>query len=199
MPTTNTTSRRFHRAARRLAALAVAVFAVAACSDPFATKAQYANQPFAYVLYGISGTGPANAPAALDLNSMSAVRVDGAFGFDVAFDFDGKGKIRVIPQKLVGAPVSGSRTVGLQRLSGVYESVILAPSKGWQTDSLLLVLPGEVIGVRLTSSSCAYQLSTDLYAKLVIDSVKTGGLIFGRGLMNPNCGFKSFEDGIPTK
>jgi hypothetical protein len=182
-----------------MAALAAAVLAVAACSDPFATKAQYANQPFIYSLYGISGTGPANAPAALDFSSMSAVRVDGTFGFDVAFDFDGTGKIRIIPQKLVGTPVSGSRVVGLQRLTGVYDAVTLAPSKGWQIDSALLVLPGEVVGVRMTSSSCAYQLSSELYAKFVVDSVKAGGLIFGRGLLNPNCGFKSYESGIPLK
>ena len=60
------------------------------------------------------------------------------------------------------------------------------------------VLPGEVVVVRLTSSSCAYQLSSEHYAKFVVDSIKAGGLLFGRGMFNPNCGFKSFADGIPT-
>lgn len=184
---------------RGAAVLALAVFAVAACSDPFSVKAQYANVPFAYSLYGLSGSGLANAPAALDLTSTAAVRVDGSLNFDVAFDFDGAGKIRIIPQRLVGASISGARTVGLQRISGVYETVLLAPARGWVFDSLLTVLPGEVVGVRLTSASCAYQLSSEIYAKLVVDSVKTGGLIYGRGVLNPNCGFKSFEDGLPSK
>lgn len=187
------------RGVRAVTVLAVAVFAVAACSDPFSTKAQYANSPFGFSLYSLSGSGPANAPAALDFGSLSAVRVDGSFAFDVAFDIDGAGKVRIIPQKLVGASISGPRTVGLQRVSGVYETVLLAPSKGWVFDSTVSVLPGEVVAVRLTSSSCAYQLSSEMYAKFVVDSVKVGGLIFGRGMFNPNCGFKSFEDGIPTK
>jgi hypothetical protein len=182
-----------------LAILVLAVFAVVACSDPFALKAQYSNMPFVYSLYGLSGSGPANAPAALDFASISTVRVDGSFGFDVAFDFDGTGKIRIIPQKLVGAAVSGARSVGLQRLTGDYASVVLAPAHGWVFDSLLTVLPGEVVGVRLTSASCTYQLSTEIYAKFVVDSVKAGGLIFGRGITNPNCGFKSFAEGIPSK
>jgi hypothetical protein len=38
-----------------------------------------------------------------------------------------------------------------------------------------------------------------MYAKIVVDSVKAGGLIFGRGVINPNCGFKSFAEGIPEK
>lgn len=199
MLTTHSNLRRPVLGVRGLAVLALAVFAVAACSDPFAVKAQYANVPFTYSLYAISGTTLVNAPSALDLSTTSAVRVDGTLAFDIAFDFDGTGKIRIIPQKLVGASTAGARTVGLQRLSGVYESVILAPARGWVFDSVLTVLPGEVFGVRLTTGACAYQLSPETYAKLVIDSVKAGGLLVGRGVMNPNCGFKSFEDGLPTK
>ena len=182
-----------------MAFVAMAALAVSACSDPFKVTAQYANTPFAFSLFALSGSGPANAPAAIDFGTLGAVRVDGSFGFDVAFDFDGTGKIRVIPQKLVGTSIGGSRTVGLQRVTGVYETVLLAPSKGWVLDSALSVLPGEVVVVRLTSTGCVYQLSSELYAKFVIDSVKAGGLIFGRGMTNPNCGFKSFEPGIPSK
>ena len=185
--------------ARGLAVVALAVLAVAACSDPFALKAQYSNEPFNYSLFGLNGSGPANAPSALDFGSVSAVRVDGSFGFDVAFDFDGTGKIRVIPQKLVGTNVNGSRTIGLQRVSGAYESLLLAPARGWVFDSVVAVLPGETVVARLTSSICAYQLSTEIYAKFVIDSVMPGGLIYGRGTTNPNCGFKSFAVGVPTK
>ncbi len=193
------TVRRRRRAALRPFLLAVATLALAACDDPFKMKAQYANQPFVYSLYGISGTGPANAPAALDLVAVAAVRLDGNFAFDIAFDFDGAGKIVILPQKLVGTPISGSRTVALQRISGGYEAVVLAPTAGWKLDSTVAVLPGEVVGVRLTSASCVYQLSNELYAKIVVDSVKTGGLIFGRGVINPNCGFRSFASGIPER
>jgi hypothetical protein len=185
---------------RALAVLALftAATVVTACKDPFALKAQYANEPFVYSLYGISGKGPANSPAAIDFATMSAVRVDGTFNFDVAFDFNATGKIVIIPQKLVGAAVSGARTIGLQRIPGVYDAVLDAPAGGWQFDSTLVIIPGDVVGVRITSASCVYQQSTEVYAKFVVDSVLTGGLIFGRGVMNPNCGFKSFATGIPT-
>lgn len=199
MQTTYPILRRPFRRVRVVAVLALAVSAVAACSDLTSVKAQYSNTTFTFSLFSLSGSGPANAPAALDFGSLSAVRVDGSFSFDVAFDVEGGGKILVIPQRLVGASVNGARTVGLQRVSGVYESVVLAPSKGWVFDSTLAVLPGEVVVVRLTTSACSYQLSSELYAKFVVDSVRSGGLMFGHGLMNPNCGFKSFESGIPTK
>lgn len=190
---------RGRRAAYSPFLLAVAAIALTACADPFKLKASYGNEPFVYSLYGISGSGPANAPAALDLVGRSAVRVDGNFNFDIAFDFDDTGKIVILPQKLVGTPISGLRTIALQRISGSYESVLLAPSKGWQLDSAVTLIPGEVLGVRMTSASCAYQLSSELYAKIVVDSVKPSGLIFGRGVVNPNCGFKSFVEGIPEK
>ena len=131
MHTTTPIPSRPVRGVRALAALALAAFAVAACSDPFKPTAQYANAAFAFSLFGISGAGPANAPAALDFASTAAVRVDGNFGFDVAFDFDRSGKIRILPQKLVGASLSGARSVGLQRVTGVYETIMLAPTKGW--------------------------------------------------------------------
>jgi len=190
---------RGRRAAYSPFLLAVAALALSACDDPFKLKASYGNEPFVYSLYGISGSGPANAPAALDLVGRAPVRVDGNFNFDIAFDFDASGKIVILPQKLVGTPITGSRVVALQRISGSYESVLLAPTSGWQLDSAVTLLPGEVLGVRMTSASCVYQMSSEMYAKIVVDSVRTGGLIFGRGVINPNCGFKSFAEGIPEK
>ena len=199
MHTTKSPLRRSRGATLALFGLAVAALVAAGCSDPFKLKAQYSNEPFVYSLYGISGSGPANAPAALDLVGRSAVRVDGSLAFDIAFDFDGTGKILILPQKLVGTPVSGARVVYLQRVTGSYESILLAPTGNWTTDSVMRVLPGETVAIKLTSASCAYQMSTDLFAKVVVDSVKSGGLIFGRGVVNPNCGFKSFAEGIPEK
>lgn len=192
--------RRARRPVLRLSILAALAVAIAACgSDPFAMKASYGTEPFTFSLYALSGTGPANAPAALDLQTHAAVKVDGTFGFDLAFDLDRTGKIVLIPQRLVGTPLAGARIVSMQRISGTYESVLEAPQRNWVLDSTFTVAVGEVVGVKLTSSSCVYQLSQDMYAKLVVDSVKTGGLIFGRGVIDPNCGFRSFETGIPTK
>ena len=199
MRTPNSSLSRGRRAVAGALLLAASALALAACSDPFKLKAQYANEPFTYSVYGMSGAGPANAPAALDLLGRSPMRVDGTFGFDIAFDFDGHGKILIIPQKLVGTPMSGARVVGLQRLSGSYESILEAPLHNWMLDSALAVIPGDVVGVRLSTASCVYQLSTEMYAKIVVDSLGSGGLMYGRGVFNPNCGFRSYADGVPDK
>ena len=191
--------RRGLRAALAPLAMALVAAALAGCSDPFKLKASYANEPFVFSLYALTGQGPLNAPSALDLTARSVVRADGTFGFDVAFDLDRRGKILIYPQKLVGSSISGARTVGLQRVSGAYESLVIGPPTNYQPDSILAINVGEPVAIRLTSSSCVYQLSTELYAKIVVDSVVSGGLIFGRGVFNPNCGFRSFADGIPDK
>jgi len=191
--------RRGLRAALAPLAVTLVAVALAGCSDPFKLKASYANEPFVFSLYALTGKGPLNAPSALDLTARSVVRADGTFAFDVAFDLDGRGKILIYPQKLVGSSVSGGRTVGLQRVSGTYEALLLGPPGSYQTDSILTVNVGEPVAVRLTSSSCLYQLSSDLYAKIVVDSLGSGGLMYGRGVFNPNCGFRSFADGIPDK
>jgi len=200
MTVMNSTRPRARRALFGPLLLAAGLLALAACDDPFKLKAQYGNEFFVYSAYAMSGSGPANAPAALDLLGRAPVRVDGNLNFDIAFDVDRvTGKVLIIPQKLVGTPTTGSRTVALQRMSGAYESVLLAPAKNWQADSALAVSLGEVVVVRLTTMSCLYQLSSDMMAKIVVDSVKAGGLLFGRGVLNPNCGFRSFAEGIPDK
>jgi hypothetical protein len=191
--------RRPRRAAAGVAILALAVFVASGCSNPFALKASYANTPFNFALYSLTGTGPANAPSALDIQSYSAVKVDGNFGFDIAFDLNAQGKIVVLPQKRVGTPLAGARVIALQHIAGAYDSVLEAPPGGWVLDSTLVVATGDVIGVKMTATSCLYQISQTLYAKVVIDSVKTGGLMYGRGVVDPNCGFKSFEAGVPSK
>lgn len=198
MPITSFALRRAVRAALAPVAAALVAVALAGCSDPFKLKASYANEPFDFSLWALTGNGLLNAPAALDLTARSVVRVDGTFSFDIAFDLDSRGRIVILPQKLVGAALSASRTVALQRMTGGYESVALAPLDNWLADSVLAVNVGETVAIRLTSPSCVYQLSSQLYAKVVVDSIARGGLMFGRGVFNPNCGFRSFASGVPV-
>jgi len=199
MQTSICSFRRGVRAVLGPLAMALVAVALAACSDPFKLKASYANETFTFALYALSGSGPLNAPSALDLTARTVVRADGNFAFDVAFDLDSKGKILVFPQRLVGSAASGARSVAMQRVGGAYESLVLAPTGGWQLDSILSITPGETVAIRLTSPSCVYQLSNELYAKIVVDSLAPRGLMFGRGVFNPNCGFRSYAEGVPDK
>lgn len=195
----NLLHRRGGRAALIPCVLAAAAWLATGCSDPFKLKASYANEPFTYSVYGLSGTGPANAPAALDLVSRTTAKVDGSLAFDIAFDVDKSGKVLIIPQKYIGASLTGARSVYMQRVTGTYDALTEAPTKNWLLDSTMAVLPGEPVAIKMLSSSCVYQYSQELYAKIVVDSVKPSGLIFGRGVIDPNCGFRSFATGVPDK
>jgi hypothetical protein len=50
----------------------------------------------------------------------------------------------------------------------------------------------------LASDACQYSLASQLYAKLVVDSVaSTRRQIYFRAVRDPNCGFRSLQPGVP--
>jgi hypothetical protein len=153
-------------------------------------------------LWALSGTPP-SYPSAISIPARQIVRVDGFAAFDIAFDIDADGKTRVFPVKLVVASPGGSRPVGMQKIARTFEDVTAAPTSGFQTDSSLVLVPGEVIVVESPHNGsgdlCQFAISPNLYAKIAVDSVNLGTrIIYLRMGFDPNCGFRSFADGIPT-
>jgi hypothetical protein len=153
-------------------------------------------------LWALSGT-PATYPSAISIPTRQIVRVDGFAAFDVAFDIDASGRTVVYPVKLVVATPGGSRPVGLQKTPGSFEELTAAPKTGFQTDSALVLAPGEVVAVESSHNGsgdlCQYAISPNLYAKIAVDSVNLAArIIYLRMGSDPNCGFRSFADGIPT-
>jgi len=129
--------------------------------------------------------------------------VDGFAGFDIALDIDANGKAVVYPVKLVVAVPGGTRAVGLQRASGTFETVLAAPSTGYETDSALVMAPGEVVAIQSPHNGsgdiCQFSISPNVYAKIAVDSVNLATrVIYLRMGFDPNCGFRSFATGIPT-
>lgn len=179
-------------------ALGASLVAAIACSDPLASKATLAVQSDTLVAFAISGTPP-QFPAALNTAFRAVVRVDVDHNYDVAFDIDAQGAVRLIPVRLMGGATTSARRVGLQKSAVAYSALTQAPNSGYAYDSVVVVKPGEAAAIELTSSDqCVFTFSTLLYSKIGIDSVNTRTReIFFQVTHDPNCGFRSFQPGVP--
>jgi hypothetical protein len=185
----------------RVVVVALAVLAVA-CGDPTKPKAIYANAPSSYALYAFTGA-PVNAATAINFLG-GAARADASFAFDVAFDLDASGKPVIYPVRAIASDLAGSvKRVGLQVVSGTFESVREAPETGYDTLSAQTVNPGTVLAVELLDlSTCLYSLGGQtLFAKLTVDSVNaTTRRLYARTVVDPNCGYRSVvPDSIPER
>lgn len=173
-----------------------------ACDDPQLLRAQLPTVGDVYVVFALSGT-PADYPSGINTYIRSAVRVDGNANFDVAFDLAEDGRAIIYPvQKVVTSPTS-SRRVGLRKVSGEFVDVLSAPS-GIYADSTIVAAPGEVVVVQSvrngSGDACQFDISPYLYTKMQVDSIDVGArTIIVRAVLDPNCGFKSFESGIPAR
>lgn len=188
----------------RLALLATmcVVTVLNACGNVASLKATTPTFADTLSLWALSGTPP-SYPSAISIPTRQIVRVDGFGAFDVAFDIDANGRAVVYPVKLIVASPSGSRPVGLQKASGLFDSLLVAPSTGYETDSALVVAPHETVVVQAQHNGsgdiCQYAISPNLYAKVTLDSLNLATrILYLRMGFDPNCGFRSFADGIPT-
>jgi hypothetical protein len=99
--------------------------------------------------------------------------------------------------------LSSTRTVGLRKVAGAFDDLTIAPT-GRYADSTLVVSKGEVFVVQAVRNSsgdvCQFDISPYIYSKMQVDSVAVDSrTIFVRAVLDPNCGFRSFESGIPTR
>ena len=182
----------------RLAVPALLVCAViaAACGGTGYT-AQYSNGTQPFTVHAISGT-PLDFGNAIDISTQSVVRVDGSFAFDVAFDIDTAGRIVLLPVTVVGQNPSGNRSVGIQVTTQQYDAITQAPLTGYMVDTATVVSIGQAAIVQAQENACSLAITPYMYAKLVVDSIdRPTRTIYGRALMNINCGFRMLTTGIP--
>ena len=173
---------------------------ISACGDPTGLKASLLNSVDTLSVFALSGTPP-NYPSGVAFLVRQPVHVDGFAQFDVAFDINPAGNTVIYPVKLVVA--SGSpRPVAMQKIALPFESVTEAPKTGYQGDTALVALPGETIVVQSPHNTggdlCQFAINPNIYAKIAVDSVNLSSrtIYFKMGL-DPNCGFRSFEEGLP--
>lgn len=185
---------------RRLLVLlgATAAIGTAACDDPFAPRANTAVRTDSFIVYSVSQT-PVNVPAAFNIVFFTPLRLEPTYGFDLVFDIDQAGKVVLIPVKLVGGAVTSTRHVGLQKITIAYDELKTAPTSGYQTDSTLSLAVNEGAIVELQTNVCEFQSSQLVYAKMQIKAIDPiSRTIVFRMTYDPNCGFRSFEPGVPT-
>lgn len=188
---------------RKLALALVACASIlTACDDPNLLEAQLPTVEDTYDVFALTGT-PAAYPSGINTYIRSTVRVDGNANFDVAFDIDAAGKILIHPVQRVVSSITSTRRVGLRRVDGTFESVTLAPT-GTYSDSSLAASPGEVIVLQAVrngiNDACQFDISPFIYTKLTVDSISLASRVIRvRTVLDPNCGFRSFESGIPSR
>jgi hypothetical protein len=188
----------------RLAVLATMCVAVVlnACGDPTSLRANLLNSVDTLYVFALTGTPP-SYPSGISIVAGQAVRVDGFAGFDVALDINASGLPVVYPVKLVVASPGTARPVGLQKVTGSFDAVLEAPNTGYKTDAEVVLTPGETVVIQSPHNGsgdiCQFAISPYLYAKVTVDSVKLDSrILYLRMGVDPNCGFRSFADSLPT-
>lgn len=188
---------------RKLALALVACASIlTACDDPNLLQAQLPTVEDVYDVFALSGTSAA-LPSGINTFVRTTVRVDGNANFDVAVDIDQAGNAIVYPVQKVVSSLTSSRRVGLRRVTGTFASVTEAPT-GTYADSVLTVAPGEVIVVQSVrngaNDACQFDISPFIYTKLVVESIALATRSVNvRAVLDPNCGFRSFAPGIPSR
>ena len=190
-----------------LAAATLAAAALLACRDPNAPRANFSNYTDTLALYALNGS-PRGAPTAIRLfagafpSASAGVITDATYSFDVAVDLAEDGRPVLLPARAVAAPFVSAHSVGIRRTTQSFESITEAPTDAYEFDSVAVLNVGETVLLRSADAEAASACFGGgvIYGKVIVDSVRTSTRrIYTRVTANPNCGFRSFESGVPTK
>jgi hypothetical protein len=177
------------------------VLAISACSDPNGRlRANFDTITDTLDVYALTGS-PAAFPTALVTPSHTVVRADGGLTFDIAFDIDGSGRALLYPFKTVIDPAAASRRVGIRVMSVPFDSVLRAPTSGYNYDSVTVAPEGTVLVVQATRAiECQYDINPTVYSKLIIDDVDIAARrVTFRIVVDPDCGFRDLAPGRPKR
>ena len=173
-----------------------------ACDDPDLLRASIPTVEDVYSVFALTGT-PAAYPSGINTFVRAAVRVDGSGNFDVAFDIDAQGRAVLYPVQKIVSSLSGARRVGLRKVSESFENLTIAPT-GTYADSVIVAQEGDVVVVQAIRNGqgdvCQFDISPYIYTKMLVDSIAVGTrTIKVKTVLDPNCGFRSFESGVPSR
>jgi len=173
-----------------------------ACDDPALLRAQLPTVEDVYTIFALTGT-PAAYPSGINTYARAPVRVDGNANFDVAFDIDQDGHAVLHPVQKIVSSISSAKRVGLRKVAGTFAEVTLAPT-GVYSDSAVVASEGDIIVVQSTRNGsgdvCQFNIAPYIYTKVLVDSIAVDTrTVVIQTVMDPNCGFRSFEAGIPSK
>lgn len=182
----------------RLIPLAIALLAVVACED--VTRSIDPNIEIAedtLTVFPLRGS-PLSAPTALDLYSLSTLRVGETNAlYDLAVDTAG-GAAVLYPSQLID---NEAPNTGILETSSTFESILEAPTTGYQDTAAVSVAVGETVIVRARNLCSGSFPGRDFFhAKVqLLELGTTSGFATARFRIrsNANCGFRSFADGLP--
>lgn len=172
-----------------------------ACEDPLRITASQPVASTTLTVYAFSRVPP-TYPAGINTLFALPVAVTPGANFDVAFDLDEAGRVIVMTPRAVVTPLTGVHRVGLLHAGASYETVLTAPTGPYTYDSLLTIVPGEAVVVEAfrggVGDACGFSLSPNIYSKFRISFIdpETSAMLVDF-TVDPNCGFRSFEPGIP--
>lgn len=180
-----------------LLATAGLVLATAACGDPDELRARFETDVDTLVVYAITES-PVGYPTALNTPFLQVLRAEGDLSFDIAFDIVGDSVALIPVQLLIGATVG--RQVGILDTSATFEEITLAPRRGYDDSTVTMLGRGDVAVIEAESAYCQFDLAQVVYSKIIIDDFDpaTREISF-RLHVDPNCGFRSFLPGVPTR
>ena len=183
-----------------VALLVVFTFALGACQDIASPSASYPTIADTLRASALNGT-PRGSRSALNLYTPAVTVPNGNLDFDLAFDIDANGNTLLIPVSRI-AVCTRVCQVGLQIVTdSTFEQLTRARTRGYTYDSVTTVPTGKPVLIVAKAFACSGDLySSDLYAKLVVDSVHAGDrTIFFRIVTDPNCGFRGLVPGETPK
>ena len=180
-----------------LLATAGLLLATAACGDPDELKARFEVESDTLVVYALSES-PVGYPTALNTPFMQVLRAEGDLAFDVAFDIVGDSVALIPVQLVIGA--NPGRDVGIIDTTVAFDAITQAPRRGYDDSTVTMLGRGQVAIIEAESGYCQFDLVRLVYSKLIIDDFDpvTREISF-RITVDPNCGFRSFQPGVPTR
>ena len=172
------------------------VLLAAACGEPFGLPvARIENVIDTVSLFALDGT-PVATPSAYHIETGTAVRTDRTGTFDFAFNITAAGAPVLLPTGALG--LGGGAAVQATTLA--FDSILIAPGGGWLQDSSVAADSGKVVLARSRLTVCTFGASVFYYAKLEVLRIDTAARrIDFRILVDPNCGYRGLEPGIPRR
>ncbi|MEK7402768.1 MAG: hypothetical protein AABZ80_10485 [Gemmatimonadota bacterium] len=183
---------------RALLVALAAIAAIGGCKDVTGPKAQFNNLEAKPTLYAMNGTA-VTLPVALVVRSVTPVRIDATFIFDIAVDLDASGVVQVHSVSRVASELVATRRVGMQIGSESFVSTLKAPTGGYAYDTVMALPIGKTLLIDVLEQNCTSSfLGANIRAKVGVDSVNTTTrAIYLHVLSNPNCGFRALNQGEP--